>query len=307
MKAYQELDEEGLLPIRVGLLPPIANPFEGDYLQELTALRIRTGFGSRKLRINGVKIALDGMLRSRTAALQESYLGKPENFGLVTVDIEKLREKVSKSHNEGLRACIHVEGDRGLDIALDAIARAQDGRPVPDSRHRIEHFGLCKPYQIERMKRLGVIPSVSINLVYEIGEGYKEALGEERCKYLYPLKALLDEGIKASCNSDWPVSNGNPLSGIYSAVNRETWKGTKLGPSQRISLMEAIKAYTINGAYASFEEDYKGSLEEGKLADLVVLSDDIFENPIKEILDVKIDITMVDGKIVYEKSKKLQI
>jgi len=302
IRAYQELLAEGKLPIRVGLIPPIANPFEGDYMDQLTSIRLRTGFGNPMLRIVGVKVAVDGMLRSETAALHDAYEGQPHNRGILTIDAKDLQRKAAICNAAGLRICIHAEGDRGIDIALDSIEKALDENPVEDHRHRIEHCGLCTPTQMQRMKGLGVIPSVSINFIYDIGEGYETSIGTDRAEWVYPLKSLMDNGIKASCNSDWPVSMGNPLIGLYSAVVRKTWKGDELGPNQRVSLTDAIRTYTVNAAHASFEENIKGSIEVGKLADMIVLSGDIFNVPAKLIPKIKVDMTMVGGKIVYQRS-----
>ncbi|MFC1803048.1 amidohydrolase [Thermoproteota archaeon] len=301
IKAYQELLRNNKLPIRVGLMPPIANEFEGDYLNELTSLQIRTGFGDNKLKIVGVKVAVDGMIRSETAALFNGYFKQSENKGLITIDIDELNKKIIKCNSNGLRACIHAEGDRGISVALDAIETALNNSPHKDHRHRIEHFGLCDLDQIDRMKALGVVPSVSINFVYDIGEGYEQSLGTNRCNHVYPMKSLIEKGIYASCNSDWPVSEGNPLIGIYSAVTRNTWKGNSLGSNQKISITEAIKSYTYNGAYAAFEETEKGTLEVNKLADMIVLSENIFTTPVENILKIKVDITIVGGKVVYKR------
>lgn len=301
IKAYQELLKNNKLPIRIGLLPPIANEFEGDYLDELVSLQIGTGFGNNWLKIIGVKVAVDGMIRSETASLFEDYNNQFENKGLITIDRDLLNNKIIKSNSNKLRACIHAEGDRGISIALDAIEKALNKTPIEDHRHRIEHFGLCNIEQIEKMKSLGVIPSVSINFVYDIGEGYEESLGEDRCNYVYPMKSLIDKGIYACCNSDWPVSEGNPLIGIYSAVTRKKWTGKTLGYNQKISLLEAVKAFTYNGAYAAFEEKEKGTLEVNKLADMIVLSENIFKIPIEKILNTQVDITIVGGKAVYKR------
>jgi len=301
IKAYQELLSDGNLPLRVGLMPPIANPFEGDYLQQLTSLGLGTGFGNSMLRIVGAKVALDGMIRSQTAALKEGYEANPNNHGLITIDIEPLFEKIRICNLFDIRACIHAEGDRGIDTALNAIESALDYHFVDGHRHRIEHFGLSTSDQMRRMKKLGVIPSVSINFINDIGEGYMKELGPERCEWIYPLKSLLENDIVASCNSDWPVSVCNPIIGLYSAVSRKTWKDSYLGSSQSISLKDAIKAYTWNGAYASFEEGIKGSIEEGKLADLVVLSENPYKTPIDKLPKIKVDITIVGGKIVYQR------
>jgi predicted amidohydrolase YtcJ len=299
IRIYQELLSEGRLPVRVGLMPPIANQFEGDYLQQLTSLGLQTGFGSPMLRFVGAKVALDGMLRSGTAALREDYVGTEGDRGLLTIDIDVLQEKVITCHAAGIRVCIHAEGDRGIDAALDAVEVAKEETPEVELRHRIEHFGLCHPDQMTRMKRLGVIPSVSINFIRDIGEGYEKVLGQERSEWVYPMKSLEEHDIVGSCNSDWPVSVGNPMIGLHSAVARKTWKDNDLGASQGIIVKEAVRAYTWNGAYASNEEDVKGSIEVGNLADLAVVDRNILTVPVNEILDAKVDMTLVGGRVVY--------
>lgn len=182
---------------------------------------------------------------------------------------------------------------------MDAVEMAKEETPESELRHRIEHFGLCHPDQMKRMKRLGVIPSVSINFIRDIGEGYQRVLGLERSEWVYPLKSLEEHGILGSCNSDWPVSVGNPMIGLHSAVARKTWKENDLGGSQGITVEEAVKAYTWNGAYASNEENIKGSIEVGKLADLAVVDRDIFTVPVDEILDARVDMTLLGGRVVY--------
>ena len=302
IRIYQELLSEGRLPVRVGLMPPIANQFEGDYLQQLTSLGLQTGFGSAMLRFVGAKVALDGMLRSGTAALREDYEGKEGDRGLLTIDADVLQDKVRACHAAGIRVCIHAEGDRGIDTALDAVEMAKEEKPEADLRHRIEHFGLCHPDQMRRMRGLGVIPSVSINFIRDIGEGYQRVLGSERSEWVYPLKFLEEHDIVGSCNSDWPVSVGNPMIGLHSAVARKTWKENDLGASQGVSVEAAVKAYTWNGAYASNEENVKGSIEVGKLADLAVVDRDIFTVPVDEILDARVDMTLVGGRVVYRRA-----
>ncbi|MDP6049071.1 MAG: amidohydrolase [Candidatus Bathyarchaeota archaeon] len=299
---YQELLSEGRLPLRVGLIPPIANQFEGDYLSQLTSLGLKTGFGSHMIRFVGAKVALDGMLRSGTAALRENYVGKKGDMGLLTIDKDVLQDKVQTCHAAGIRVCIHAEGDRGIDTALDVIEMAKAENPEVNLRHRIEHFGLCYAEQINRMNKLGVIPSVSINFIRDIGEGYEKVLGPKRIEWVYPLKTLEDYGIIGSCNSDWPVSVGNPMIGIHSAVARKTWKENDLGVSQKVTVDEAVKAYTWNGAYASNEEEIKGSIEVGKFADLAVIDRDIFTVPVDIILEAKVDMTLLGGQIVYQRA-----
>ena len=264
VRLYQDLLRDGKLDARVGVIMPVANKFEGDYLTELAESGIESGFGGNMLRVIGVKVAIDGMLRSKSAAVRAPYEQEDSNTGLIALPLDSLAEKCRKAAEAGLRMCIHAEGDRGIDSALDALESASPSRRVLVS-DRIEHCGLCQSDQIDRMRILDVQASVSIGLLYDIGEGYVEALGEERSDSVYPLRSLLDAGVLASGNSDWPVSMGNPIFGIYAACTRKTIRGTVVGPRQRIDIKEAIKVYTINGARASDEGDEKGSLEVGKL------------------------------------------
>ena len=198
---------------------------------------------------------------------------------------------------------IHAIGDRAIDAALDAIEEAERRRPVEDMRHRIEHCSLCTPRQMERIKRLGVVPSVSIGYMWGIGDDYLENFGPERARWLHPLRSMIDRGIIAAGNSDYAVSTGNPLIQIYEAVTRRTMTGQVVYAPEGISVMEAIRLYTWNGAYIGKEEDVKGSIEPGKYADMVVLDRDILAVPPEEIKDIKVLMTIVGGEIVYERKE----
>jgi predicted amidohydrolase YtcJ len=155
---------------------------------------------------------------------------------------------------------------------------------------------------MNRIHRLGLIPIPGLPFLYELGDGYIDVFGQDRLKCVYPLRSLIDRNIVAPLSSDAPVENPNPMQGIYCSVTRRTQSGQTIDPDEAVGLMDAIRAYTLHGAFASFEEEMKGSIEVGKLADLIVLSGNIMETPPEEILDINVDMTMVDGEILYEKA-----
>ena len=217
----------------------------------------------------------------------------------MTTDPEEMKRLTVKAHMAGIRVSIHSIGDRGIDLALDAIEKAQRLKPAPDMRHRIEHNSLCTPKQLKRIKELGVAPSSSIGYMWGIGDDYVENFGAERARWLHPHKAMMKMGIIAGGNSDCPVSDGNPLIQIYEAVTRKTRTGQVVGPDEAITVIDAIRLYTWNGACLGKEEEIKGSIEPGKLADMVVLDRDILSVSPEEIKDIKALMTIVEGKVVY--------
>ncbi|MCK4318433.1 amidohydrolase family protein, partial [Candidatus Bathyarchaeota archaeon] len=212
-----------------------------------------------------------------------------------------VKRLVVKAHDAGLRVSIHSIGDRGVDMALDAIEEAQRRNPKPDMRHRIEHNSLCTPKQLRRIKELGVTPSSSVGYMYGLGDQYAENFGPERSRWLHPHRTMQEMGIVAGGNSDCPVTYYSPFVQVYEAVTRKTSSGQVVGPEEAIGVMDAIRVYTWNGAYLSKEEDRLGSVEPGKLADLIVLDRDILTVPQDEIKDIQVLTTIVDGRVVYEK------
>jgi predicted amidohydrolase YtcJ len=207
-----------------------------------------------------------------------------------------------RAHEAGIRCSIHSIGDRGIDIALNCIEKAQRAKPVPDMRHRLEHNSCCTPKQLRRIKRLGVTPSSSIGYMYGIGDQYAENFGPERSRWLHPHRTMKKMGIIAGGNSDCPVTFYGPFFQIYAAVTRRSSSGQVIGPEEVIGVMDAIRVYTWNGAYLAKEEHLKGSIEPGKLADMVVIDRDILSIPEEEIKDVRVLTTIVDGVIVYQRS-----
>jgi predicted amidohydrolase YtcJ len=223
-----------------------------------------------------------------------------EGLGIMMTDEAEIERLVLQSHDAGLRVSIHSIGDRGVDVALDAIEKAQKRNLVPDMRHRLEHNSLCTPKQLKRIKEMGVIPSSSIGYMYGLGDQYAENFGEERCRWLHPHRTMKEMGIIAGGNSDCPVTYYSPFVQMYAAVTRKSSSGQVVGPEEAIEIMDAIRVYTWNGAYMSKEEDKLGSIELGKLADIIVLDRDILTIDPEDLLNVQVLTTMVDGKIVYE-------
>jgi predicted amidohydrolase YtcJ len=190
-------------------------------------------------------------------------------------------------------------GDRGIDTVLDAFEAALGQFPIKDHRMRVEHCCFVTPKILSRIKKLGVIASSATAFMYDLGDAYIENRGIDDMKWMWPHRNLIDAGVPAPGHSDSFVCHMNPMRGIYALVNRKTDTGQPIGSEQAISVSEAIRCYTILGAYAAFEEDIKGSLELGKLADMIVLDRDIFSIPTEDIKNVKVDITVIDGKIGF--------
>jgi predicted amidohydrolase YtcJ len=299
--AYQELLVQGKLRMRIGLMLDGMAPYEGYATSDLSRQGLRTGFSwGDRLRIIGVKLGVDGAMGSKTAALSRAYDDEPGNRGIVRVTQQELTEETVRCHQAKLRVCIHAIGDRAIDMALDAVEEALKKRPWEDHRHRIEHVGYAEEKQLKRMKKLGVAVSASIGFCYPIGDSHLRALGEERMKGYYPMRSLAEHGIVAGGNSDG-FGESWAITGIYGCVTRRTMGGKILCEEEAISVMDAIKAYTINGAYLEGTEKEKGSFEPGKLADMVVLDRDILTIDPNEIIEAKAMMTIVGGEVVYER------
>ncbi len=300
IRAYQELLAEGTRKIRVNLMVRMtAGP--RVTLDHMRALGIQSGFGDEWLKVMSLKIMGDGSGAGGTAGVYTPQFRGPKGLGIMTTSAEEMDRLVMDAHQAGIRVSIHSIGDRGIDIALDAIEKAQKAYPASDMRHRIEHNSCSTPKQLERIKALGVVPSSSIGYMYAIGDQYAENFGPERSRWLHPHKTMQEMGIIAGGNSDCPVSFNGPLIQMYAAVTRKSCTGQAVGPEETINIKDAVKTYTWNGAYLAKEENIKGSIEAGKLADLVVLDRDVMTVPSNEIKDVKVLMTIVDGKVVYSR------
>lgn len=291
--AFYNLHKRNELPLRVYLMvaPEVMDP--------LIEAGLRTGFGDDRLRVGPLKVFMDGGIGARTAAMHEPYANEPENRGITRMEQEELNELVERAHRAGFQIGCHAIGDRAIEAVLDAYERVLERWPRADHRYRIEHCGLPSGDLLDRMAKLDVLPVPQPIFLREGGDPYLRNLGEERAHQVYPLRRFLDAGFPISGSSDSPVSSFAPLIGIETAVTRRTWDGQTLGPGQEVTLEEALRMYTLNGAYASFEEHIKGSIKVGKLADLVVLERDPFQVPPDKVADISVEMTIVGGEIVY--------
>ncbi len=286
IRVIQKLREQNELPLRVYILIPV------EFLDHLVGLGLSTGFGDDVVKIGGAKILADGSLGARTAALHESYSDDSSTRGMMLYSEEKLEELITKTHKAGLQLAVHAIGDQAIDMVLTALEKALDEMPREDHRHRIEHASVLNKELIRRMKRLGVIASVQPHFVVS-DFWVVDRLGPKRARWAYPFKTLVQNGVRTVGGSDCPVEPISPLLGIWAAISRESF------PEERITVDEAIRVYTINAAFSSFEDSVKGSIEVGKLADLVVLSADPRSVPPDEIKDIEVEMTFVGGRMVY--------
>ncbi len=272
-------------------------------LEEAIALGIRSGFGDERLRVGGLKIFADGSLGSKTASLLQDYEDEPGYRGLPALPVRELDELVTKAAQAGISVAVHAIGDRAVRLVLDTIARAQRLAGPPYMPHRVEHAQLLHPQDIPRFRELGVVASMQpIHCPSDMPVARR--LWGERCRYAYAWRSLLDHGTALAFGSDSPVESMDPWAGIHAALTRERTDGRPAGawyPEERITVEEAVRAYTTGAAYAAGETHLKGSLEEGKVADLIVLDRDIFQVEPQDILGTQVQMTVLGGEVVYDK------
>ena len=293
LRAYQDARDAGDLNTRVYCMM-------GHYaLDAMIAAGVRTGLGDEWVRVGGVKATCDGSISERTARLSQPYVGRPDDFGILVAGEDILWPIVRKAHEAGWQVGIHANGDVAIDLVLGLYERAQREMPRADPRFRIEHCTVINDALVARMKALGVIPTPFAAYVYFHGEKMRE-YGAARTESMFAMRSFLDAGIRATMGSDYPPGPFEPMMALQSAVTRTDITGTVWGARQRITVSEAIRAFTLHGAYASFEEREKGSIEEGKLADLVVLGRDPLREPPSSLVTIPIERTMVGGHWVYE-------
>ncbi len=306
VRAYQRLASNNALPLRIQIMPCDLNN-SPDYLESYVKTGILPGLGNNWLKIGGLKIFVDGAFMGLSAATYHPYLNVPERdyCGLLRLDAQTLNEWVLKVHNAGLQLCIHAMGDKAQDLALDAYENALKENPR-DHRHRIEHFGcdMGNQKQRHRAKQLGIIPVITIGWLYAYADFFERYLGPKRKNQSFALRAMFDEGLNPANASDQcgtePVTL-DPFFSMWCAVTRQTFFGNRYVPQQGISVNEALRMWTRNAAYSGFEDKLKGSIERGKFADLIVVSKDILTIPEDQIKDIKVDMTMIGGKIVYKR------
>lgn len=300
LTTFKKLKEEGKLTCRIFTRWPIS-----DY-KNLVDKNINIGYGDDFIRMGSLKAFADGSLGSSTAWFFERYNQDTTTTGLpmdIITDgsMEKWGLDADKNH---LQLSVHAIGDKANSYMLDLYEKIIKQNPEWDRRFRLEHAQHVRFEDIKRFAELGVIASVQPYHCIDDGVWAEKRIGPERIKYTYPFKSFLDSGVKMCFGTDWYVAPLNPLLGIYAAVTRRTLDDKNPEgwiPEQKISVEDAIKCYTVNSAYASFEENIKGTIETGKLADLIILSDDILTIDPNKIKDAKVEMTMFDGKVIYNK------
>lgn len=304
LAAYQATREQGRLRVRVELM------IASDALHALDShaedgielgldLGIRTGFGDDWLRVGPVKIFSDGSLIGHTAAMCDDFSDTPGQRGYLQADADKLRATILAAHRSGWRVATHAIGDAAIDLVLDSYAEALRRYPRHDPRHRIEHFAVARADQVKRAADLGVIAVPQGRFANEIGDGMLSALGPERSAWAYRQRSLLAAGMVVPGSSDRPVVQGAPLLGMHDMVNQVTAAGRPFNPGEAVSGAEALRAFTFGSAYASGEENRKGTISPGKLADLVVLTDDPTTVDPSHIKDIGVISTFVDSRCMF--------
>ena len=296
LRTVLDLKNRGSLPIRVRMDVEIA-------LQpELDILGITQGLGDEFARICGLKFFFDGAVSARTAAVAEAYNDRPGYMGVLSTTREIAHKTILEAVRRGHRVSAHANGERAITMYLDIIAEAQAKYPRPDSRNRVIHCSVLTPDLVNRIRKLGLLPTIFGPYPYYHGDKLIPAFGPERLERMFAARWLLDAGIRVAAHSDHDASPYPPLMAIHALVNRRTRTGKPLGQSQRISVTEALSLYTSNAAYHSFDENNLGSIESGKLADMVILGRDLLTAPSETIKDIPVDATIMGGRIIHERT-----
>lgn len=295
VKAYKELEAEGKMKVRVYeqcLLPDLSR------FQEFLDEGYRTGTGDEWFKIGPLKLLTDGSIGPRSAFLSEPYADEPKSRGIAVFTQEELNERILLAHRNGMQTACHGIGDAAMRMILTACEKAQQEEPRADARHGIVHVQFAAPDIFDRMKKGGIIGYVQPVFVQSDMHCAEERVGKERLQYAYRFNSMRKMGIHTSLSSDCPIESINPIDGIYVAVTRKDYHGFPEGgwyPEEKMSVEEAIRGYTADSAYSQFEEDRKGTIEEGKYADFAVLSHDLTKIEPDRIREVKVLMTVAGG------------
>ena len=294
---YQELDQAGELSVRVCVWRPAAT------LEHFRAIGLKSPFGNSRLKLGPLKVFADGSMGAGSALFFEPYADEPTTSGLAIYPEADLVQLIQQIDAAGLQIATHAIGDKANHLVLNAYEQAlkQSGRH--NARHRIEHAQVVTAADLSRFAELAVIASIQPSHCIDDMRWAEKRIGTARCKNAYRFKSFETANAKIAFGTDWPVESLNPMLGLYAAVTREFAEGGPAGgwfPEEKITLAKAIEYYTFGSAYAEFSENEKGTLEAGKLADLVVLSNNLFEIDPSAILETKVLMTMVGGKVVFK-------
>jgi len=299
VKAYSELAEKNALTVRI-----YAAPLESSW-RDQAKIGIRRAFGTSMLRMGAVKGYADGSLGSETAYFFDAYAGAPNKSGLLSDEmhpVSAMQQRLRGADGAGLQLCVHAIGDRAISMTLDIFTQIEKLNGKRDRRWRIEHSQHMAAKDFARYARLGVIASVQPYHAIDDGRWAEGRIGPDRIKRTYAFRTFLENGVRLAFGTDWSVAPLSPMWTVYAAVTRATLDGKNPDgwvPEQKLTVAEAVEAYTMGSAYAEFQEKEKGSITPGKLADFVVLSDDIFKIPPAAIKNVKVEATFLGGKLVY--------
>ncbi|HKW18720.1 MAG TPA: amidohydrolase family protein [Terriglobales bacterium] len=303
--AYNELLQRGELKIRIYAAPLITG------VDDQAKIGIRHAFGGPFLRIGAVKAFADGSLGSHTAYFFDPYLDETNNRGLLSDEmhpISLMRDRMMRADSAGLQICTHAIGDEAISTVLDLYSEIVQAHGEADRRFRIEHAQHMAAKDFERFANLHVIASVQPYQAIDDGRWAEARIGHDRARRTYAFRTFLDHGVKLAFGTDWDVVPLDPIQTVYAAVTRATLDGKNPNgwfPEQKLTVAEAVEAYTMGSAYAEFQENEKGSITPGKLADMVLLSQDIFRIPPERIRDTKVLKTFVGGKLVWDASSSL--
>jgi len=275
-QTFCQFKNTGKLKSRLYMMPGI------EALSQFQEAGLTPGSGDSELRLGGVKI----MVKETTGQLQPSP--------------SELNHQALVAHQAGFQLAIHAIEPSTVEAAITALEYVHSHLPQANQRHRIEHCSVCPPPLLERLSKLPAVVVTQPPFLYYSGERYLATVPASQLPWLYRIKSLIDSGLIVAASSDSPIVPDHPLVGIYAAVTRQAESGQLLLPEERISAEQALAMYTINAAYASFEEDIKGSITQGKLADIVVLSDNPVNSPPEQIKDIRVEMTIINGKVVWE-------
>ncbi len=292
VEAYNAAYRAGELSCRVYMM------MRGPYTN-LRQAGVSTGFGDEWLRVGGVKYGADGSASERTMRMSTPYVGRPDDYGILTMSQEEIHEAVEVAHRANWQVGIHANGDVTIDMVLNAYERVQELWPRPNPRHRIEHCSLVNPDLLARIKAAGAVPTPFYTYAHYHGNKWVE-YGPEKMEWMFPHRSFLDYDIPVAPASDYTPGPYEPLMAIQSMVTRKDFEGRVWGPSQRISVAEAMRICTMGGAYASFEEESKGSVTAGKLADFVVLAADPHDTDPDAIKEIPVLRTVAGGRVTWE-------
>jgi hypothetical protein len=290
--AYQDALHAGELRMRVYMM------VRGKMFEGCKTAGLYTGFGNEWLKVGGVKFGADGSASGRTMAMSTPYVGRPDDHGILTMTQEEIHEAVEDAHRHDFQIGIHANGDLAIDMVLKAYERVLEKWPRKDPRHRLEHCSLVNPDLLRRIKATGSIPTPFYTYAHYHGRNWEE-YGPEKMEWMFAHRSFLDYGIPVAPASDYVPGPFEPMMALQSMVTRKDVEGRVWGASQRITLDQALRVCTVNGAYASFEENVKGSIAPGKYADFVILGQHPEEADPDKIKEIPIVRTVVGGKTMY--------